>query len=156
MTYIDEIATKIGTRCGMRMTQSVERAMLRIYAVLCLAKGEDTTSEDVHNAWSAAIAEAKPSHVSLLPFLELSPETQRLDDAYRDAIRAVAREERRSAMRDLLQSIAPFCFPEHRRGPAYPEWCAAMKRLLPELHDEDIKADLRYLLRVGGLGEGGE
>mgnify|MGYP000914702813 FL=1 len=92
-TYIDEIALRIAaevmpandalTPTGMRL--------FRIYATLCRAKGEATTSEDVHDAWSAWQVELFPEHRSIVPFDQLAPDVQALDDKYRDAIHVVAR-----------------------------------------------------------------
>ena len=63
-----------------------------IYAVLVLAKGLGTVPADVHDAWSAWSAAIDNRHRSLVPFNDLSPEVQALDDPYVDAIRTVARE----------------------------------------------------------------
>jgi hypothetical protein len=69
-----------------------DAALYRMYAVLSFAKGADTTAQDVHDAWSAWIAESYPEHRSLKPFSELSEETKRMDDLYVDAIHAAAKE----------------------------------------------------------------
>ena len=66
--------------------------LYRLYAVLALTKGEAVTRRDVHDAWSAWTASFHPSHRSLKPFEELTPEVQELDQPYVDAIHAVARE----------------------------------------------------------------
>lgn len=62
------------------------------YALLCRSKGEEVTSEDVHDAWSLWATKADPESWSLVPFAELTVEMQSLDDEYRDAIRLVAAE----------------------------------------------------------------
>lgn len=62
------------------------------YAVLAMAKGDFTTSKDVHEAWSAwATVRYGGTHRSLVPFDELAPQIQAYDDLYRDAIHRVAR-----------------------------------------------------------------
>ena len=94
MKYIDKVAADIGKNCGMTFAEPQERRLLRIYAVLCLAKGARTTSKDVHDAWSAWRVETDPDHRSLVPFKELSAEIQAYDDMYRDAIRKVAVDRR--------------------------------------------------------------
>jgi hypothetical protein len=82
--YLDRIAAAIGRRtpCDPRL--------LRIYAVLTLTRGVNTTAEDVHHAWSAWRAETAPDHRSLVPFADLTPQVQALDEPYAAAIRAAA------------------------------------------------------------------
>jgi hypothetical protein len=63
--------------------------LLHIYAVLALVKGTHTSSEDVHDAWSAWKNQSASEHESLKPFNELDDETQKLDAKYRDAIHKV-------------------------------------------------------------------
>jgi hypothetical protein len=94
MNYIDDIADRIGARCEMPFSPDYRSSnrLLRTYAVLCLVKGGDTTSRDVHDAWSAWRSETEPDHRSLVPFEQLAPDVQALDDKYRDAILAVADE----------------------------------------------------------------
>ena len=70
--------------------------LLRYYALLALVHGENTTLEDVHDAWSAWRTETNPGHKSLIPFEELTRKVQELDMPYRDAIRRVARKRRPS------------------------------------------------------------
>lgn len=95
MNYLDILAHSIADECGATIEGEIpleDLLLYRIYALLCLAKGTRTTSEDVHDAWAVWCAEEDPEHHSLVPFDELRFETQLLDDPYRDAIRAVARE----------------------------------------------------------------
>jgi len=90
LNYIDEIAMEIGERCAMPFSSGENKRLLRIYAVLCLAKGSETTNADVHDAWSAWVLEVFPNHRSIVPFCDLKEITQDLDAPYRDAIREVA------------------------------------------------------------------
>lgn len=89
-SYLDQIAQRIGNNCGMSLAIKDDATLLRIYAVLCLATGEETTCEDVHNAWVAAKG-ASP-HRSAVPFFDLDYSTQKLDEPFRLAIIDVARE----------------------------------------------------------------
>ena len=66
-------------------------ALFRIYAVLLLAKGQEVTRADVHNAWVAWMAGQDGDHESLVPFSGLDTETQAEDFPYVAAIRMVAR-----------------------------------------------------------------
>jgi len=95
LPYIDEIACQIMREAGHADLDWLD--LFRIYAVLALAKGEATTAEDVHDAWSAFMMPRAPSHVSLVPFDQLRPETQALDEPYVQAIHAVARTIQKEA-----------------------------------------------------------
>lgn len=64
--------------------------LLKFYSLLVRTTGTNTTSADVHEAWSEWKAGIDPSHRSLIPFDDLTPEVQALDDKYRDAIRETA------------------------------------------------------------------
>lgn len=90
MPYIDEIAETIALKIGDPFEGDV-RVLYRMYALLVLAKGEKTTSRDVHDAWSAFTAGVQPNHRSLVPFEALTRQVQAYDDEYRDAIHFVAR-----------------------------------------------------------------
>lgn len=94
VNYIDDLACKIYILSeGRPVAVDDDLTLYRIYAVLALAKGEDTTAEDVHNAWAAWTAGNRPRHRSLVPFSELSPEVQALDEPYVQAIRRAATTE---------------------------------------------------------------
>ena len=73
------------------LPQGDTSGLFRTYAVLLLAKGEQVTSADVHNAWVAWMADKDGSHESLVPFGDLDAKTQAEDSPYLIAIRAVAR-----------------------------------------------------------------
>lgn len=89
-SYLDRVAAEIGSRCGLTMVEHVDRYLLRIYAVLCLAKGTYTTNEDVHNAWVAATIEDRAAHPSAIPYDQLKGAVQLMDEPYRDAIHQVS------------------------------------------------------------------
>jgi hypothetical protein len=94
-TYLDELACRIAALAepGAGMGPD-DLKLYRLYALLARAKGEATTLEDVHDAWSIWQADIRPDHKSLVPFARLHPEVQALDAPYRDAIHAAARELR--------------------------------------------------------------
>jgi hypothetical protein len=64
--------------------------LLRLYALLILVKGTETTAEDVHDAWSVWQASMLSEHRSFIPFADLSSDVQGLDEPYVQAIREVA------------------------------------------------------------------
>jgi hypothetical protein len=64
--------------------------LFRLYAVLVLVKGEDTTAADVHHAWAAWKAERDPANPDITPFGELDESTQAADEPFVLAIREVA------------------------------------------------------------------
>jgi hypothetical protein len=93
LSYIDELAGAIRRSVPPDVLPDGDTTLLfYIYAVLALAKGEHVVLEDVHDAWAAWMSGQDPRHRSLLPFPELPAETQRCDQPYLDAIRAVARD----------------------------------------------------------------
>jgi hypothetical protein len=90
--YLDELARAI--RQAVRpdaLPDGDTFALFRVYAVLLLAKGEQVTRADVHNAWVAWMADQDGDHESLVPFSDLDAETQAEDSPYVRAIRTVAR-----------------------------------------------------------------
>lgn len=69
---------------------SLAPELLDAYALLVLVRGEDVTLKDVHDAWSVWKNNIRPDHRSLIPFEELSPEVQAMDEKYANSIRIVA------------------------------------------------------------------
>lgn len=91
MIYLDELAEAIRRAVPPESLPDGDTAALfRVYAVLVLAKGEEVTRADVHNAWVAWMAGQDGNHESLVPFSDLDAETQAEDSPYVVAIRAVA------------------------------------------------------------------
>ncbi|CAN5789397.1 hypothetical protein BH24ACT15_BH24ACT15_38770 [soil metagenome] len=91
MNYVDRIAAEIQrTADPAAMPSDQLLSPYRYYAVLLLAKGEDVTAEDVHNAWAAWTSEHNPAHHHLKPFHELPASVQRQDEPFAAAIRQVA------------------------------------------------------------------
>lgn len=91
MNYLDLLAAEIQRTADSGATPPDEDLPLyRQYAVLLLAKGEDITAEDVHNAWAAWATDHQPESRHLIPFKELSAREQRKDDLYVEAIKTVA------------------------------------------------------------------
>ena len=85
--YLDEIAREIAAELE---PLTAPPALLRHYAVLVRSKGAAVTSEDVHDAWVAWIADIDPDHSALRPFAELDEPVRRADEPFRRAVRAVA------------------------------------------------------------------
>jgi hypothetical protein len=85
INYIDAIVEELG-----RIMPTLPVELLDVYALLVLTKGTETTSENVHDAWSVWQNNVNPTHKSLLPFKSLTKEIQELDDEYRDKIHYVA------------------------------------------------------------------
>ncbi|MFI1155873.1 hypothetical protein [Streptomyces sioyaensis] len=91
MTYLDTFADLIRS-CLPREAEPPADSdeLFRIYAVLLLAKGEQVSDEDVHNAWSAWMQSVDSSHEALVPFHDLNPQTRAFDEPYTQAIRRAA------------------------------------------------------------------
>ena len=70
----------------------VEDDLLDLYTLLVFSTGVDTELMDVHDAWAIWRNKTDPRHKSLIPFSELTQETQELDRKYLEAIRATAEE----------------------------------------------------------------
>ena len=93
MTYIDELADAIRHRVPPDLIPDGDTTLLfGVYAALALAKGDQVILKDVHDAWAAWMTGQEPGHPALKPFSELPAETQRSDQPYLDAIRAVAQD----------------------------------------------------------------
>lgn len=89
MNYIDEIKEELAKHI------KVGKGLMNVYSLLVLIKGEDTTLEDVHDAWSVNINQTwdfatHGNHRSLVPFNELAKEVQDKDQHYVDGIRKTA------------------------------------------------------------------
>lgn len=81
--YIDELATRIKAECSENeIPEDRSQELFRLYALLALTKGKDTTAEDVHDAWSTWKVSEDPYHKSLIPFDELTKEVQEMDEPY--------------------------------------------------------------------------
>jgi hypothetical protein len=93
MNYIDRIASEIRVQVPAHELPDADTdSLFRIYAVLLLAKWEEVSSEDVHNAWVAWMSGKNSAHESLRPFEELSESVAADDGPFVDAIRFVAEE----------------------------------------------------------------
>ena len=94
-TYIDK-----AVRLTKLYTDLKGEQLVRYYALLAMVKGDNVTLEDVHDAWSMNMnfKESNPpfcyghDHLSIVPFDQLSKETQDRDIEYMTAIKKVARE----------------------------------------------------------------
>ena len=73
-----------------RLTSLLDQRLLELYGFLALTTGTDTTRENVHDAWAVWKEEIDPAHRSLIPFEELTPDVQALDQPYVDAIHRAA------------------------------------------------------------------
>jgi hypothetical protein len=70
----------------------VEEDLLDVYTLLVFTTGSDTELVDVHEAWAIWKNKTDPSHKSLVPFSQLTPEVRELDRKYVEAIQETARE----------------------------------------------------------------
>jgi hypothetical protein len=109
VNYVDELAEAIRQLVAPDLLPEGDTdGLFRTYALLVMAKGEAVAMEDVHDAWAAWMSEHDPAHASLKPLDELSPEVQRADEPYWDAIQTVARSRRRAQIdRDVPEGPAP-------------------------------------------------
>jgi hypothetical protein len=92
MNYLERVAQAIYEAAFLDADwdSETDKILYRIYAVLALSKGVNTTNEDVHDAWSAWMLGYHPDHWSIIPYQQLPAATQALDEPYTRAIHEVA------------------------------------------------------------------
>lgn len=91
MNYVDDLVAAVRDELAPEdRPSSRSDELFRLYALLVLTRGTDTTLEDVHNAWSVWISESDPTHPSLVPFGDLTAEVQAQDKPFQVAIHQVA------------------------------------------------------------------
>jgi hypothetical protein len=102
VTYLDEIAQAVRERLSRNLLPDVDDLdqLFRLYALLARAKGEATTSADVHDAWSAWMLGRGESHESIKPYEQLDGDTKREDEPFLLAIRKVAAKLREARRED--------------------------------------------------------
>lgn len=93
-TYIDKVVEKVKAESGI-----YNKELIKYYALLVLVKGEDITCEDVHDGWAMSMnfRETTPycyghEHFSLVPFSELSKESQVKDLPFVEKLKKIAQE----------------------------------------------------------------
>jgi hypothetical protein len=92
VNYLDDLGGRIRAEVPPgELPHDDTKSLFRLYAVLLLAKGEDVTLADVHNAWSAWTSDREGNHESLVPFEELPPDLTAADEPFLAAIHSVAR-----------------------------------------------------------------
>lgn len=93
MSYIATIAASVRAAVPDDLIPSEDSDWLfLLYAVLVLTRGNATTAEDVHDAWSAWMEMRCEKHESLIPFDQLPSDVRHEDDPFVYAIRTVAAE----------------------------------------------------------------
>jgi hypothetical protein len=96
MTYLETLADEIRQAVPLGALPSEDTTdLFMIYAVLLLAKGEQVSREDVHNAWVAWKIASGEQHESMVPFAQLAADTKAEDSPFVVAIRRVARSASR-------------------------------------------------------------
>jgi len=77
MTYVAEARSRLKAELP-----DLDSDLLDLYLLLTLAKGTETTSGDVHDAWAIWRARDNPGHRAIIPFGDLHPDVAALDDEY--------------------------------------------------------------------------
>jgi hypothetical protein len=91
MNYLDVLAGEIRSAVAADALPDDTSSLFRTYAVLLLARGEEVTRENVHNAWVAWMLDRGESHESMVPFAMLPAKTKEEDSPFVVAIRTIAR-----------------------------------------------------------------
>jgi len=94
MNYLQSIAERIKSGVPVEVLPSVPNTdlLFNLYAVLLLAKGNEVSMEDVHNAWAAWMCQENPSHDAIKPFVELDEKAQQQDKPFVEAITKAAQD----------------------------------------------------------------
>ncbi len=95
MSYLDDVVAVIRAELGEQPDDRSAPELLRLYAVLLLAKGEAVNAADVHNAWVAWMLNSQPTHEDIKPFEDLDESTQQADEPFVAAIQRATRSLRR-------------------------------------------------------------
>lgn len=89
--YIDDLADAIRAQVPSDdLPHENTRVLFRLYAVLALAKGMDTTAMDVHNAWVAWMLSSDAHHDALVPYEELDAQVAKQDEPFVRAVHVVS------------------------------------------------------------------
>lgn len=91
MSYLDRVAEEIRAEVPADLIPPDAAALFLIYAVLARAKGQQTTAEDVHDAWTAWMSGMGEEHQSMRPFAELDAAVRQEDEPFLGAIHRVSR-----------------------------------------------------------------
>ena len=94
-TYIDKVYKKVQEATGLKSKETI-----KMYSLLVLTKGENITLSDIHDGWSMVMNFKESDlpycyghdHKSLVPFDQLSHETQIKDEKYLKALKQIASE----------------------------------------------------------------
>jgi hypothetical protein len=111
--YLDKLAASIRAHIPKdRLPEGDADGLLRLYAVLLRAKGKSITQSDVHDAWSAWMAERDAHHDALVPYADLSEDVQDQDRIFASAIRAASddvgqKKESRPGFSEILFPLGP-------------------------------------------------
>ena len=118
MNYLQKISTAIQQEVPSEaLPKDNVDDLFQIYALLLLAKGENVSSEDVHNAWAVWKLIKGEGHEALIPFEELSEGTQKEDQVFVQAIRRVAKR-RTHVVGPLMKEVGHVFISYSRRGDA--------------------------------------
>jgi hypothetical protein len=102
--YLERLAGQIRAATSSDVLPEEDTSSLfRAYAVLLLAKGDEVTLADVHNAWVAWTLDKGKRHDSLVPFAELPAEIQAKDEPFLHAVRTVAEDREKEACREYYK-----------------------------------------------------
>jgi hypothetical protein len=83
---------QIESRLRELSTNDLSDTQVRMYTLLVLTRGTETTLEDVHDAWAVDRNVDRPEHKDLVPFGQLEPSVAEWDRPFMELIHKVASE----------------------------------------------------------------
>lgn len=107
MTYFTDAMDIVQEEMTSQGLSDLGQDLLRLYTLLALATGEDTTDENVHDAWAAWRTVTRPDSFNLIPFEDLTPEVQAEDTPYTQAIIRAARRIRKKTPDYAATGVIP-------------------------------------------------
>ena len=91
LTYLSPVAEAIRLAVPVELVPDDADELFLLYALLAKVKGNATTTEDVHDAWTVWKTIRGEAHPSIQPFHDLEADVQNEDVPFLRAIQRAAR-----------------------------------------------------------------
>jgi hypothetical protein len=91
MTYVEDARKALLAAYPDEVESAEDERLIDLYTLLLLSRGQQTTLEDIHDAWVVWRSRTRADHPSIVPFAELERRVQDMDRPYAEAVHAAAR-----------------------------------------------------------------